>query len=603
MKRTITYIIIIFSFIVFVAFVLSQNKSFEVIELKTPTQIVVDFNKNRIADADELICLNNVDAFSLGISEEFYDKYSKKLNLNRIDMMNLGYLADEYANKNLKLKKVNVKFSPKRNMYCHYADIIVENKNYGKMLLNSGFGINKNGEIGNIEKYKQNYESSKKLNLVLLNHHSNKYHTLDCEYGNQAHDIVIIPEKQLPSDAIPCRYCHKLEFIKKKKFNFDKNSVYNIVPINQNLLKETSGSIAIYHTDYTKHLKPDSGCETTVCKEFVKLVNSSSTSIDIAIYGYENIPQITKALENAKSRGVKIRFVYDEAPNPFQTFYKNNNIIADIADVSKSDKYSVEAAKLMHNKFIIFDNKIVYTGSMNFSPSGLSEFDINDVAIINSDLVARLYTMEFEQMLDGKFHNRKIKHNFDNKFIMGDSIVEVYFSPQYNSAQRLIQLINSAKTTIYMPTFLITHKDIANSLLLAHKRGVEVKIIMDANSLNTQNSKHQILRESGILLKTENYAGKLHSKGIVIDESYVVIGSMNFSNSGNNKNDENMIIIQNNRLAKNYKAYFNYLWKIIPDKYLKYNPLAEGKDSIGSCSDGVDNNFNGKTDSQDAGCK
>ena len=29
----------------------------------------------------------------------------------------------------------------------------------------------------------------------------------------------------------------------------------------------------------------------------------------------------------------------------------------------------------------------------------------------------------------------------------------------------------------------------------------------------------------------------------------------------------------------------------------------EGKYSIGSCSDGVDNNFDGKIDMEDAGCK
>lgn len=46
-----------------------------------------------------------------------------------------------------------------------------------------------------------------------------------------------------------------------------------------------------------------------------------------------------------------------------------------------------------------------------------------------------------------------------------------------------------------------------------------------------------------------------------------------------------------------------YLWALIPDKYLKYYPKAESPESIGSCSDGVDNNFNGKIDKDDELCK
>ena len=81
------------------------------------------------------------------------------------------------------------------------------------------------------------------------------------------------------------------------------------------------------------------------------------------------------------------------------------------------------------------------------------------------------------------------------------------------------------------------------------------------------------------------------------------MGSMNFSNSGENKNDENTIIIKNTYLAKNYREFFNYLWTIIPNKYLTKTPKAEGSESVGSCQDGIDNNFNGLTDKDEPSCK
>ena len=95
----------------------------------------------------------------------------------------------------------------------------------------------------------------------------------------------------------------------------------------------------------------------------------------------------------------------------------------------------------------------------------------------------------------------------------------------------------------------------------------------------------------------------MHSKSILIDDEYLIIGSMNFSYSGENRNDENMLIIRDPALTKFYKQYFIHQWNNIPDKWLKYVPRAEGKDSIGSCSDGIDNNYDGFTDTNDPACK
>ena len=142
-----------------------------------------------------------------------------------------------------------------------------------------------------------------------------------------------------------------------------------------------------------------------------------------------------------------------------------------------------------------------------------------------------------------------------------------------------------------------------DALVNAKKRGVKVKIIADATNTNATKSKIELLRNAKIPVKVENYAGKVHSKSIIIDDKYIVAGSMNFSNSGENRNDENVLIIEDLRLAKYYKGFFEYLWKKIPDKYLQHNVRAESKYSIGSCSDGIDNNFDGKIDKNDIGCQ
>lgn len=606
MKKHISAVILIFFCIVFSAFVTITKSFKKVITVYSPVKIGLDLDKNKVIDSDEIICAENLEAFSTEPSDEFVEKYSKELNLTKTDIISLGFLAQEFVQKKIENADAKVKFTGKITSECRYANIKFENYNYRQILLDSGFGIS-GGKIGNKDKFKKNLEAARKLHLVILNHHSGKYHKLDCPYGNAAHDAVLIPEKQLPAGAKPCKFCHKKLFRKYRKFNYKKEfEKYNIPDIPQPASVISNGSIEFMVTDFTRNLVPDNECKTAPCRKFVKLVDGAQKSIDIAIFGYNEIPAITNALKQAKSRGVNIRFVYDEPFDINGVYYDDNNIIKDLATVSVSDRNPNAKSSsnyLMHNKFIIFDNSTVFTGSMNFSPAGLSGYDVNDIVIINSKDAASLYEKEFEQMIGGKFHNGKLKLKDNNTFNINGSVIEIYFSPKDKSSSRIVQILKNAKEYIYVPTFLITHSQIATELINAKKRGVDVRIIIDANSVTTRNSKHSILRKASIPLKTENFAGKLHSKMIIVDDEYLITGSMNFSISGENKNDENLLIIKDRNFAKFHKDFFLYLWTMIPNKYLKVNARPEGKDSIGSCYDGVDNNFNGKTDKQEPACK
>ena len=55
-------------------------------------------------------------------------------------------------------------------------------------------------------------------------------------------------------------------------------------------------------------------------------------------------------------------------------------------------------------------------------------------------------------------------------------------------------------------------------------------------------------------------------------------------------------------IAKYLKRFFLYQWDRIPDKWLTGYPRAESWESVGSCSDGIDNDYDGSTDAKDSGC-
>lgn len=600
MKNHFTTLFLLSLLVAFLTFLNISSKTRTVRSVISPTKIIIDTNSKN-THSNETYCIDGIDAFSLEYSEDFINKYTQKYNLTQNEFISLGYLAQDYAQKTLLNQKVKIKLGTNVSKECKYASISLNGIDYKKALENSGFGI-VNDNIKNLDKFKHNLELARKLNLVILNHHSNKYHTLDCPYGNIAHDKVILPKSQLPEDTIPCKFCHT---DKPKTRLIKDNDIIEIPSIIQPSLQISNGEITTYITDFTKVLKPTNTCNTSACIRLLSEIDNSNSTIDIALYGYREVPEITSALKRAKSRGVRIRYVCDSLYDTSRNYYPDNEVIEKLASSYRSDRSSSQTLSnmLMHNKFLIFDNKTVYTGSMNLSSTGTSGFDVNSIIIIKSKEVANLYTKEFEQMLNGKFHTEKNIFTTNRKFLLDNSEIEIYFSPKDKPTNRILELIKNAKTYIYIPTFLITHNEIATELINAHNRGVDVRIIIDANSVTTRNTKHSQLRKSGIMLKTENYAGKLHAKTMIIDDTYFVSGSMNFSNSGANKNDENLVIIKDKDIAKLHRNFFLYLWTIIPNKYLHKNAKPESPDSIGSCSDGIDNNFNNKTDNEEDYCK
>lgn len=150
--------------------------------------------------------------------------------------------------------------------------------------------------------------------------------------------------------------------------------------------------------------------------------------------------------------------------------------------------------------------------------------------------------------------------------------------------------------------FYLTNKKILQYLIDAHKRGVDVKIILDATAASNPFTNHELLRKEGILVKVENWGGKMHMKSAIIDDKYIVIGSMNWTGKAEYHNDENTLIIENELLAKQFKNFFNKLWASIPDKWLTGNPDPESPDSVNSCTDGVDNDHDRRTDNADESC-
>ena len=539
--------------LLFINFLIFLNPSIEetyVNEVTSPVEIKLK--------GDVAYRLNDFDCF-----DSYYSDKNKtlaaKLNLTEDEAFILGNLAKYWAKNLLDNRKV----------YVNNDDLIYYKYSYKRKLENSAFCI-KDGKFTNNFAAQKMIKKIRKSNYMIFDMDTEVYLPLDKNF--QVKNYIVV----------------RKGYKKNKKFSA-KTKTIPVVPL---ALK--NGNFKIIISDFTQKLKPDRNCSTEMCKEILNNINFAKTSIDFAIYGYSSVPSIENAIKNAKARGVKIRLVYD-IDSTGGNIYPNTNELVKLVGNAKSDALSKEKSAIMHNKFYIFDNKIVITGSANLSHTDMSGYNSNAIIVINSPAAAKIYTEEFNQMYEGKFHSNKI---------LTENTSGIYFSPQNKTIQNtILPLIRNSKNYIYIPAFLISHKEMVSELIQAKNRGVDVRIITDALNASAKYSKVRELRAAGMPVKIENYAGKMHSKTMIIDDRYLVLGSMNFSKSGESKNDENLIVIDNKEAAIFYKKFFLYLWDKIPNKWLKFYPRAEGLDSIGSCSDGIDNDYDGLVDMEEESCR
>lgn len=591
-------ILIISMLIIFTSCILYTKNSVKVIKVYSPSQIALDLNKNGKVEANEKFTVDGITTFTSKTSAA-QKNLAESMGIDEETALAIGYFAEKYAQSLLEDKNVKYKKLDNKNVIIKF-----NGKNYNKIIKNSPFAI-KNKQPANQKGFEKQIKLAKTYQLRIYNNKSNKYHRLNCQYGQLAHDFVIVPKNQLPKDAQACKVCENavqkiVKTPKNNQFSKEQEIIKTTKPEKFELSQE---KIKIFLTDLTTMFTPNSKCTTNYCLALVEQINNTNKTIDMALYGYTDIPDITIALQNAIKRGVLIRLVYDVNVNG-SNFYPDTFNLASVLNESKADYGEPNyQSSIMHNKFFIFDRKVVLTGSANISTTDISGVNSNAIILIKSSEIAEIYEKEFNQMYENKFHYKKSKIENTENILLGDSIVSVYFSPQDSVIDTsLIPYINNAKSYIYIPTFVITHKNVTQALIDAKERNVDVKVILDATNANNKHTTHERLRRHGIEVKTENFAGKMHSKSVIIDDKYTFIGSMNLSKSGTSRNDENVVLIENPNIAKFYKNFFLYVWEKIPEIWLTKNVASESHDSIGSCYDGIDNDFDEKIDFEDSGC-
>ncbi|HEX8993492.1 MAG TPA: phospholipase D-like domain-containing protein [Anaerolineales bacterium] len=122
----------------------------------------------------------------------------------------------------------------------------------------------------------------------------------------------------------------------------------------------------------------------------------------------------------------------------------------------------------------------------------------------------------------------------------------------------LASAIDSAQLTIDAAIYSLSLRRVRQSLIRAHRRGVNVRVVMESD--NMDGSAVRALLDAGIPVLGDRREGLMHNKFIIIDRSEVWTGSMNFTNNGTYADRNNLIHIHSPRLAADYLAEFNEMF-------------------------------------------
>lgn len=127
----------------------------------------------------------------------------------------------------------------------------------------------------------------------------------------------------------------------------------------------------------------------------------------------------------------------------------------------------------------------------------------------------------------------------------------------------LVAAIDSARVSVDMAAYSLSLNSVRDALIRAYKRGVVVRVVMESD--NMDRSDPQALKDAGIPMLGDRRQGLMHNKFVVIDRSEVWMGSMNYTDSGTYKDNNNLMRIRSTKIAEDYTTEFNEMF--VDDKF------------------------------------
>lgn len=317
-----------------------------------------------------------------------------------------------------------------------------------------------------------------------------------------------------------------------------------------------------------------------------KMLKDAESMIQLEMYWLTN-KELTDLLIEEKKKGIEVQVIIDDKPsNDPEKEKERKEIIKKLrANDVEVVAYPRDTSKdqIDHVKLLIVDGKSVLIGGMNW---GNTSFNNRDVDVRIDGPVANYFESTFAR--DWKVSGGSpFTRPPEAKEIPGatDEVAGAGTDPSTNyfaNKKVVMSNIEKAKRSIHVEMFALTDSDVINGLIDAHKRGLDVRVILDGtpyeNGYLPNKKTFETLKKAGVPVKwfkpdaeTKN---KLHAKIGIFDGEKTVLGSCNWTKKGFYINRENDVDIKSKDTATVFEDMFERDWKDhATDDYSEIEPF------------------------------
>ncbi|MDD5628670.1 MAG: phospholipase D-like domain-containing protein, partial [Elusimicrobia bacterium] len=352
---------------------------------------------------------------------------------------------------------------------------------------------------------------------------------------------------------------------------------------------------------------------------YVQAIDAARKSISMAIYEFTSEP-ILEALRRAKARGVQVEIILDR--NHLYTTgishtgepRKPKPQVVALAKEFHMKVLKGKSSGVMHNKFLVLDEKLVSFGSYNLTDVAEKHHFENlmfsddakrvdyygryftymqDLADeVDFDKLDEILNRTMETMSDPEKAGVDDSETFEAEAagaagrgrqippppedpetpiqFNGVDFPRQLFSPQGHIEAALVQAVKAAKSSIEIAMFSFYSQAIADALLEMKKAHPEVKIriILDYSQSKLAGLDDWFVSRGFDVRLLAGPAGdegdpmyqKMHNKFIIVDGKLLETGSFNYSPNAENNSFENANFIDDPADLAGYVAYYERLW-------------------------------------------
>ncbi|RDI96517.1 phospholipase [Meiothermus sp. QL-1] len=294
-------------------------------------------------------------------------------------------------------------------------------------------------------------------------------------------------------------------------------------------------------------------------QRLIELIGSAERRVEVAALELED-REIGRALLEAAQRGVRVRFFGEsdyrrELRESLGVRSQSQARCENLARVEVC--YDTRENALMHHKFVLVDDLGVWTGSTNLTWNAFERNDENSLWLPVPGLV-EAYRAEFDAIFSGQ----ETGLGRPARFQIGRLWGTVYFSPAGGRLGReaILRRLEEARKEVWVAAFVLTDARVVEALVAAHRRGLSVRVLVETRNL--RNSHLGPLAQAGVEVRQDGNPHTMHHKVMVIDQTWVITGSYNFTNSAFGRNNENLLILEDADLAERYREEVERVWRM-----------------------------------------